>query len=484
MRVFLGNAPWSKPGYYGVRAGSRWPHFEAEDLEYMPFPFFLAYATAVLEREGFEALLVDGCAEKCTQDDFLRKIEDFAPDLIVLEVSTISIDTDLIVAREIRARWPEFKLAFAGLHAFMYEPSWLTEHADVDMVLVGEYETTLLELVRQLDEGESPAGCKGLLWRDGEGVVNEGRRPLVENLDWFPWPARHFLPMHEYHDEPGSIPRPSVQMWGSRGCPYGCVFCAWPQIMYGSRRYRTRAVRDTVDEMEWLVAESGFQSVYFDDDTFNIQKKRTLEFAREVKSRNLGVPWAIMARIDNMDRETLEALKDSGLHALKYGIESADPKLLAQADKGLDIDKARKVIKITHELDIKMHLTFMFGMPGETRETARSTVDLAIEANPESLQFTIATPFPGSRYYRELKEQGRLLSDDFSKYDGFRSAVIRTDNLGPRELEEIVADANRRWQEHRWLREHPDSRTPVRKAVDLAKDPKRIPDSIRRALKR
>ncbi len=482
MRVFLGNAPWAKPGFYGVRAGSRWPHYEEEQLEYMPFPFFLAYATAVLERAGHDTLLIDGCAEKTSRESFVERAVDFRPDVVVLEASTISIDTDLAVARELRQRLPRATLAFAGLHAFMYEPAWLAEHGDLDVVLVGEYELTLLELTQRLAAGASFKGCAGLLWRDGDAIVDEGRRPLEENLDRFPWPARHFLPMHEYHDEPGSIPRPSVQMWASRGCPFGCVFCAWPQIMYDSRKYRMRAVVDTVDEMEWLVRRGGFKSVYFDDDTFNVHKKRTIEFAHEIKRRNLNVPWAIMARIDRMDREVLEALKDAGLYSLKYGIETANPELIAQADKSLDLDKAREIIELTHELDIKMHLTFMFGLPGETRATAKRTVDLALWADPESLQFTIATPFPGSKYHKLLKEQGRLLSDDFDKYDGFRSAVIRTDHLSPQDLEEIVGDANRKWQEHRWLRENPDHRTNVQKAIDLAKQPRRIPDSIKRAL--
>jgi len=484
MRIFLGNGPWAKPGFYGVRAGSRWPHFEAEHLEYMPFPFFLAYAAALLEREGFDVLLVDACAEAIEQAAFLERVVAFKPDVVVLEVSTISIEPDLAVARALRADLPEAKLAFAGLHAFMYEPAWLAEHVELDLVLIGEYETTLLDLVRRLAEGAGPAGCLGLLWRDGDRVTDEGRRPLLENLDSLPWPARHFLPLERYHDEPGSIPRPSVQMWSSRGCPFGCVFCAWPQIMYGSRRYRTRDLRDTVDEMEWLVGEWGFRSVYFDDDTFNVNKDRTIAFAREVKSRNLGVPWAIMARADLMDRETLEELREAGLYSLKYGVESSEPRLLGEMDKSLDIEKVRKAIRITHELGIKMHLTFLFGMPGETRDTARRTVDLALEADAESVQFTIATPFPGSRYYHDLAAAGRIITHDFEKYDGFRSAVIKTDHLNPRDLEEIVEEANCRWQEHRWLRDHPDHRSPVRKAVDLARDPKRIPASVKRLLRR
>jgi radical SAM superfamily enzyme YgiQ (UPF0313 family) len=483
MRVFLGNAPWKKPGFYGVRAGSRWPHFESAEQEYMPFPFFLAYATAVLERAGVEPLLVDACAERLELPAFVERAARFDPALLLLEVSTISIDADLTAARALRERLPQTRLAFAGLHAFMYEPAWLAEHRDVDFVLIGEYETTLAELVQRLGAGAPPAGCAGLLWRDGDRVVGEGRRPLVEDLDSLPWPARHFLPLANYHDEPGSIPRPSAQMWASRGCPFGCVFCAWPQIMYDSRRCRLRSIRDTVDEMEWLVRDGGFRSVYFDDDTFNVKKERTLAFAREVRRRRIGAPWAIMARADLMDRETLAALKDSGLAALKYGVESAEPALLGQMEKALDLDKVRAVLGWTRELGIKMHLTFLFGMAGETRETAQRTIDLALASEAESVQFSIATPFPGSRYHRELAAAGRLVSGDFAKYDGFRSAVVRTDHLEPRDLEEIVGEAQRRWREHREQREqrrHPDPRTPLQKAVDLAKEPQRIPSSLRR----
>jgi len=446
-RVFLGNGPWSKEGYYGVRAGSRWPHFEQEHLEYMPFPFFLAYSAAVLEKSGFEVELCDGIAEGIPKDEFVKRAKEFVPHLILLEVSTISIENDLTIGKRLRGELGDHvKIFFSGLHNYMYESNFLEEHTWLDGVLVGEYEYSLLEVCRRLSEEEELTGCLGVIHRTAGDIVVEDRRPLIEELDRLPWPARHFLPMNNYHDEPGSIPRPSVQMWASRGCPYGCIFCAWPQIMYGTRKYRTRSVVDVVDEMEWLVNEGGFKSVYFDDDTFNIGKKRMLSFASEVKGRGIDVPWAIMARADNMDRETLEAFKDAGLFALKYGVETSSQELLNECHKGLNIEKVKQTIKITHELDIKMHLTFMFGLPSETKKTANDTIEMALWAKPESVQFTIATPFPGSKYHKMLKERGKLITDDFEKYDGFRSAVIKTDNFDPRQLEKIVANANEKWQ--------------------------------------
>jgi radical SAM superfamily enzyme YgiQ (UPF0313 family)/GT2 family glycosyltransferase len=449
MKVFLGNSPWSHKGMYGVRAGSRWPHFENQHHEYMPFPFFLAYAAAVLEEADQDVLLVDGIAERLDDESFYRRVERFAPALVVLEVSTSSIRKDEEHWKAIRARLgPEARIALSGIHWLMHEPGWLGEHPEVDYVLVGEYEHTLRELAQRLDAGEAVDGIAGLIDRDAGGAPRfDGRRPVIEDLDALPWPARHFLPMYDYRDEPGSIPRPSVQMWGSRGCPYRCSFCAWPQIMYGGFKYRTRDVNDVIDETEWLVREWGFKSVYYDDDTFNIGKRRMLRFCRELRERRIGVPWAIMARIDGMDEEVLEAMAGAGLAALKYGVESADQGIVDRCGKRLDISRARDVVKMTHAMGIKTHLTFMFGLPGETRESAQRTIDLALELGPESVQFTLATPFPGSALYDQMVREGRLRTDDFEQYDGFHTAVVSTEELSSDDLEQILAEANRRWGE-------------------------------------
>lgn len=456
MKIFMGNPPWSTGGMYGVRAGSRWPHFENAQHEYMPFPFFMAYAAAVLEQRDQDVLLVDAIAEKLTDEEYYDRVTTFSPDLLLHEVSTSSIQTDEIHWKKTRELLgPEVKIALVGIHRLMQDPAWLNDHPEVDFIFVGEYEFTIRDVVERLERGESLEGIDGLIWRrDGDPTTTD-TRPLIKNIDELPWPARHFLPMFDYHDEPGSIPRPSVQMWASRGCPYRCSFCAWPQIMYGGFKYRTRNVSDVIDETEWLVREWGFKSVYYDDDTFNIGKKRMLRFCEEFKQRQLNVPWAIMARIDGMDEEVLEAMADSGLKALKYGVESADQGIVDQCGKRLDISKVRNVVNMTHSLGIKTHLTFMFGLPGETRDSAMRTIDLALELMPESLQFTLATPFPGSALYDQLEAEGKIRTADFSEYDGFHTAVVSTDELSSQDLEEILAQANQRWGERFAMRTFP-----------------------------
>ncbi|MFC1848781.1 B12-binding domain-containing radical SAM protein [candidate division CSSED10-310 bacterium] len=451
-KIFLGNAPWQNPGGYGVRAGSRWPHFEKNESDYMPFPFFLAYSSALLKENGFSVKLVDGIAEGINQNQFLDQLAAFSPDILVLEVSTISIQTDLEYARLARSLLKNGSIIiFCGLHIEIKEPSFLEEHLDIDLVMFGEYEFTLLEIARRWQKGKKLHDVLGTNYRDSQHkLFTNPARPITADLNTLPWPDRDSLPMVKYCDTPGNIPKPSVQMWASRGCPFQCVFCAWPQIMYGGHRYRVRKPELVVDEMEWLVKERGFKSVYFDDDTFNIGKPRIMKICQEIKRREINVPWAIMARADTMDTEMLHALRAAGLCALKYGIESADQSLVDRCGKGLDLTKVREIVSLTKKIGIFVHLTFTFGLPGETADTIDKTINLALELDPHSLQFSIITPFPGSKLFDDLDARGHVLSKNWADYDGYSTAVIKTDFLEKEDLEAALDRAYRSWEKHRF----------------------------------
>lgn len=449
MKVFLGNAPWSKPGFYGVRAGSRWPHFENDGCPYMPFPFFLAYATALLKKNGIETKLVDGIAERISDDAFLARVKDFAPDLVLYEISSASLTVDLKIIAATRALLPKARIVVAGPHFGISEASFLDQHPDIDVALVGEYEFNLLSLVNCLKSGGDVSGVPGIIFRDASGrAVKSARTFMQKDLDAFPWPAREDLPMMNYWDNPGGIPTPSLQIIASRGCPFQCIFCTWPQLMYGGNTYRTRSPKDVVDEIESCMKTYGFKSFYFDDDTFNVGKPRILELAREIKDRGLNLPWAIMARADQMDREMLVALRQAGLAGLKYGVESGSQDLLKSACKGLDLEKVKDTVRITRELGIRYHLTFMIGLPGETWDTVNQTIALMKELDPDSMQLSIATPFPGSRFHKLLEEKGFLVSRDLDDYDGYHQAVVRTEALSAEDLVKAHHLAEKEWQKH------------------------------------
>jgi radical SAM superfamily enzyme YgiQ (UPF0313 family)/MoaA/NifB/PqqE/SkfB family radical SAM enzyme len=448
MKILLANLPWRKGGLWGVRAGSRWPHIKTvREKRYLPYPFFLAYAGALLKREGFEVILIDSLAQELSEVDFLKVVSREKPDLLVAETSTPSLWNDLGILKKIPEDLP---VALCGPETSIRDPEFLSQHNFIHYVFVGEYEFTLLELVQRLGAKKSLSGLRGLIYKDRGNFKVNPVRPLLEDLDDLPWPMRSELPMKKYIDNPGGIPLPSVQMWSSRGCPYQCLFCAWPQLMYHNNRYRVRNIVKVVDEMEHLVKNMGFKSVYFDDDTTNIGKLRMIEFAEEIKHRNLKVPWAMMARADIMEENILERLHAAGLVAIKYGVESADQELLNRICKNMDLRKTERMIRFTKSLGIKTHLTFSFGLPGETKETVQKTIDFAKALDPDSLQFSIATAFPGTSYYQALEEKGHIVSRDFSDYNGSFKSMLRTDSLTPEDLQKAKRQADHAWRAHVW----------------------------------
>jgi radical SAM superfamily enzyme YgiQ (UPF0313 family) len=219
--------------------------------------------------------------------------------------------------------------------------------------------------------------------------------------------------------------------------------------MYRGRHYRARSVKDVVDEMEYLIREMKFKSVYFDDDTWNIGRDRILDFCKEIRKRGLHTtPWAIMARADLMDRELLKELKAAGLWAVKYGVESGAQSLVKRSNKNMRLKDSFRMITLTKALGIKVHLTFCFGLEGETKETIRDSIKQALILGPDSVQFSILTPFPGTALFNSLDNSGRILTRDWSKYDGHYHCVFKPDRLSLGDLEQAKARAYQVWGEY------------------------------------
>ena len=447
LKVLLANMPWRKAGMAGVRAGSRWPHIkDPSEGGYLPFPFFLAYAASLLRSRGIQASVMDAIADDMSEEAFIEKISALDFDFLVTETSIPSFYYDMELLKKISKK--DIRLILCGPNSQIYDTSFLKDNPFIDFVMFGEYEFTLLELIESVSRGKDLFGVAGLIYNDNGNIrKNLPRSPFDINL--LPWPMREGLPMQKYLDAPGEMMTPCAQIIASRGCPFMCKFCLWPQVVYQGHHYRARTVKDVIDEMEHLVRKEGFKSVYFDDDTFNVGKKRMLSFCDEIIQRGLDkTQWAIMARPDLMDEETLDNMKKAGLWAVKYGMESADQALVDNISKGMDLKKAERMIRYTQRLGIKTHLTFTFGLPGETRQTIDKTIKTAMELNPFSVQFSITTPFPGTQYYDELDKKGLIVSKDMSSYDGHYKSVIKLEGLSPRDLELAKERAIKEWTAH------------------------------------
>jgi len=450
MKIVLTNLPWKKGIKWGARAGSRWPHIKDDtERNYLPFPFYLAYAAALLKRHGFNIEIIDAIAEEISYKRFIQKVKSIKPQLIVAETSTVSLKHDLNFLKNFNGL---ASIALCGPDINIAAPEFLAKFDFIDYVLFGEYEATLLDLVNGLSETRNLQHIYGLVHRNNGDIIKNEPRTLITDLDWLPWPLREALPIKKYNDAPGDIPSPCGSMWASRGCPFKCSFCLWPQVMYSGNSYRPRKVVNVVDEMEYLVKKMGFKSIYFDDDTWNIGRGRILSFCDELLNRDFRIPWAIMARAELMDEKLLERLRHAGLFAVKYGVESASQQLLNNISKGTDLKRVEDIIKYTKYLGIRTHLTFTFGLPAENKHTIRETINYAIKMDPTSVQFSLATPFPGTRFYEQMEKGGYILTKNWEKYDGNHRSVIKTDALSAKQLQKAKKTAYLEWAKYCYQR--------------------------------
>lgn len=441
MKVLLANPPWiDNEEQYGIRAGSRWPHLrnKQEGLEYYPFPFFMASATSVVREAGHEAHAIDAIAENLSSEEFARRMLDGKYDIICLETSSPSWHVDKETAKAAKATGAVVVLV--GQHATALPDEALTE--DVDYVINGEYDFTLLEIADRLAEGRDAYDAQGLSYRNDQGeVVKNPARPLIKNVDELPWPARDSLPMEKYID-PFCRHAPNAQMTSSRGCVYTCTFCLEPRVFYSKPNYRMRTAKSVVDEMEYLVREYQVQEIYFDDASFNINQKRVREICELIIERNLKVYWSCMADA-KLTRDTLELMQRAGCCALKFGVESAVPEILEAIPKPVDLEDVRRVTAICRELGIETHATYTFGLPGETKETLKTTFDFAFELGTDTAQFSVSIPYPGTKFYNDLEKGGFLITKDWSKYNG-TEIVYEYPHLSRGDILEMVKRARKR----------------------------------------
>lgn len=471
MKALLANPPYrvsinDKEERFFIRAGSRWPFSiikcKDEKSDYLPFPFYLAYTAALLEREdGIEVFVEDSIAQNETEEEFLEKAKKINPDIILFETSTNTIRHDINLAEKIKKINPGAKIALAGFHVTALTRETFSISRDIiDFLLLGEYEINFTELVKSLKNGQGILSQEGIAFKkDGEIIINPVKSLLpVEKL---PYPARHLFPSNDNNDlsvywDGFCQYKPAVQMHASRGCPFRCNFCVWNQIMYRNEKYRPFPVEYICDEIENAIRDYGAREVYFDDDTFTGNKAHVLEFCDEMIRRDLHkkVFWSAMADFMITDEEMIRKMKKAGCVGLKFGVESGNKKILNHIGKPINFQKLKNNAKLCARLHIKTHGTFTFGLSGETKKTMNETLALAKSIDCDSVQFSITTPFPGTRYYEELKREGRLTSEKWEDFDGNNSCVVKFDDFDSEYIVDFYKNATSRWIRYKTVNPH------------------------------
>jgi len=246
-------------------------------------------------------------------------------------------------------------------------------------------------------------------------------------------------------------------MHTSRGCPYRCDFCAWVQILYRGEPQRYFSAGRVVDEMLLLIEEFGVKEIYFDDDNFTSNKQHVRLLCAEIKRRKLAIAWSAMGDAIALNDEMLECMADAGCVGLKFGLDSADPDILNAIKKPLKVQRLRGLIDKAGKLGIKTHMTVVFGLTGETMASMLNTFEYACELDVDSVQFSMATPCPGTDFHKQLLAEGRIRPVKWEEYDGSNMSVITYQDISGEYLERFTTAAHTRWLrrkfiEPKWLR--------------------------------
>ncbi len=378
-------------------AGSRWP--ATREIESYWYPVWLAYPAGMLEGSR----LLDAPPHYVSAEETVRICRDY--EFLVLFTSTPGFPGDIQLAEKIKDANPQIKIAFVGPHVSVLPEKSLRDCPAVDFVVRREFDFATVEFA----QGKPLEEILGISYRKHGSVVHTADRPMVQDLDSLPHVTdvyKRDLDVTRYN-----VPfllYPFVSLYTTRGCPAQCTFCLWPQTLSG-HPWRKRSTDDVAREM--AKAREYWPKVrefFFDDDTFNIQKARTIELCSKLKPLNLT--WSSTSRVTT-DYETLKAMKEAGCRLMIVGFESGDQQILKNIKKGATVERARQFTKDCHKLGLVIHGDFILGLPGETRDTIRNTIQFAKELDVETIQVSVAHAYPGTELYEYAVQNGFLASE-------------------------------------------------------------------------
>jgi len=393
----------------------------------------LAYLAAMSEQRGDEVVIFDADIEEQTVAEFVQQ---FKPDLVGITANTPQVKQAWRTAHMIK-EVHDCLIVLGGPHVSVL-PEESCEKPYVDVVVRGEGEEAWIEISNRLEtylkdqpeyhtsafmhpENDMFKDCLGVSFKTSDGHIhnNPDRTPIAD-LDSLPWPAYHLFKMERYTNLQPATDHVdgarSFSIMTSRGCPYRCTFCS-QSIM--PIKWRSRSPQNVLAEWRHLVEDLGAQEIGVLDDSANIRIKRLEELAHALIDNKLNhVPWIFVngIRANLATKEMLGLLKQAGLKRTAFGVESGDPEILRSIDKKVDHDTIRQAFKNAREVDLETIAFMIIGLPGETRETMQRTIDFAIELDPVIANFSMMTPYPGTKVYEIIKRQGRFLINDWEDY--------------------------------------------------------------------
>jgi len=422
MKTLLLNPP-SFENFDGG-ASSRWP--ATREIRSFWYPVWLAYPAGLIPNSK----LVDAPPHDITVEQTIEMARDY--EFLVLFTSTPGFSSDLRLAGMMKEKNPNLKIAFVGPHVTALPEESLRASDDIDFICRKEFDFSVTEFAA----GKPLEEIGGISYRRNGSIIHNPDRDQIQDLDSLPFAVdiyKRDLDITRYN-----VPfllHPFLSFYTERGCPALCTFCLWPQTLSG-HPWRVRSADNVAEEVQRaLDYYPNLKEIFFDDDTFNIRAARVKELCAKLKPLNFT--WSCTSRV-TVEYETLKAMKEAGCRLLIVGYESGDPQILKNIKKGATVEQAIEFTKNCKKLGLVIHGDFIIGLPGETPETIRRSIDFAKKLDTETIQVSIAHPYPGTEFYDQVVKQGQLTAAAMTDEQGHQLPNIAYTSLSSTDMLEAV----------------------------------------------
>jgi anaerobic magnesium-protoporphyrin IX monomethyl ester cyclase len=425
--------------------------------DYLPPPYGIIQLAAYLEREAkdVEIEVLDCNAQHVDWKDMEKHIESSHPD-IVASSSLATCNTYVVVRTLETAKRinPDILTVTGGQHFTATAQEGLKEYPEIDIIVRGEGEKTLTELVQNANRKSAFPKINGISFRHDGRVVHNPPRPLIENLDELPYPGYHLVKdsVRSYHFAMmAGRDAPYALIEGARGCPHECTFCT--QWQHWQRKWRVKSPSRIADEMEFCHRNYGSKFIWLTDDNFGAGT-RPEDLAHEIIKRKMpdDVTWFMQARCDDIihSKNVLPKLRKSGLNWVLLGVENPEPSILQSFKKGITPQDAKEAVRLLKENGIFAHAMLIIGNRKDTAESISRVREFANELDPDFVMFGVLTPFPGNEIYDEAKRNSWIEDTNWAHYDMVH-AIMPTETLSRNEVQEELYECYRSYY-GRWTK--------------------------------
>lgn len=410
MKILLVN-----PSQYKIYGNMKMPDYP---------PMGLAYLGAVLENAGHNVSIVDIDAEKITDEMFVNIAKEY--DIVGFTATTPTYENALRLAELIKD--DDIITILGGIHATLM-PDECAKTGVFNFIVRGEGEKTMLELCN----GQDIHTINGISFIDGDEVIHNPDRELIDDMDTIPFPAWYLFKHHKY-SYPDSLTGSVMPVITSRGCPSNCTYCC-SKFMF-KRKIRFRSAKNIVDEIEMLTNIYKVKEIHFWDDNFTFNRERVFELRNEILRRGINLKFAFPngLRTDKVDEEILKCLKEMGVYNISFGVESGNQDILNNMKKGTTLKQIENAYAISKKHGMETWGFFIIGTPKDTKESIMDTINFAKKINPDIAKFHILKPFPKTEVFDELNKKGLITEYDYSLYGMHTKPAHRLETLDENDL--------------------------------------------------